>query len=68
MLPAGIRASDEAIEMARLVNAATGMPPTTASAVELLVDGAAKYRALLDAVAAALADGAVGVLSWRGRP
>lgn len=52
-LPAGIRANDEALEMARMVNSATGMPPTTAHRVELLVDGAAKYGALLGAIAAA---------------
>ena len=52
-LPPGIHASDEAIEMARMVNSATGMPPTTATSIELLVDGAAKYRALLQAVEAA---------------
>ena len=52
-LPEGIRANTEAIEMARMVNSATGMPPTTAHTVDVLVDGAAKYGALLDAVAAA---------------
>lgn len=52
-LPAGIQDSDEAIEMARMVHATTGMPPTTARSLQLLVDGAAKYRALLDAVAGA---------------
>lgn len=52
-LPAAIAASDEAVEMARMVTATTGLPPTSATAAAVLVDGAAKYRALLEAVAGA---------------
>jgi cardiolipin synthase len=37
-------------ELARLGHAVTGLPPSTARRVELLVDGAATYAALLDAV------------------
>lgn len=44
---------DEAAEIARMVQAATRMPMTTASDVRLLVDGAAKYAALLQDIAAA---------------
>lgn len=45
--------SAEAIELARVAQATTGLPPTTATRAELLVDGAAKYDALLAAVAQA---------------
>jgi len=38
----------EAAEMARLGLATTGLPPSTAQSVRLLVDGAATYAALLD--------------------
>ena len=41
---------DDAVELARLGLATTGLPPTTAQQVELLVDGGATYDALLDAV------------------
>ena len=40
----------EAVELARLGQATTGLPPTTAQRVDLLIDGAATYDALLDAV------------------
>lgn len=53
LLPEGARPSPEAIELARIGQATTGLPPTTATAVRLLVDGAAKYEALLADVAAA---------------
>ncbi|MGV8941926.1 MAG: cardiolipin synthase [Lysobacter sp.] len=42
-----------AIELARLAQSTTGLPPTTATCVELLIDGAAKYRRLLAEVAGA---------------
>lgn len=51
--PDGVEPDHEAIELARLGQATTRLPPTTATAVELLVDGAAKYQALLAAVAQA---------------
>lgn len=51
--PPGFRPSAEAIELARLAQAATGLPPTTATDARLLVDGAAKYTALLADIAAA---------------
>lgn len=44
---------DEAAELARLGAAATGLPPSTAQSVQLLVDGAAKYESLLEAIASA---------------
>ncbi|MES2859724.1 MAG: cardiolipin synthase [Pseudomonadota bacterium] len=40
----------EAAELARLGQATTGLPPTTAHTVQLLVDGAAKYDALIAAI------------------
>jgi len=43
-------ADAEAVELARLGQATTGLPPTTAHGVRLLVDGAATYDALLEAV------------------
>src|SRR3546814_10786452 len=47
------RGGDEAAELARLCAAATGLPPSTAQSVQLLVDGAAKYASLLEAIATA---------------
>lgn len=49
--PTGYTPSLEAIELARVGQATTGLPPTTATRAQLLVDGAAKYTALLAAVA-----------------
>lgn len=49
-MPAG---DEDARELARLGQATTGLPPSTAQRVDLLVDGAATYDALLEAVAAA---------------
>ena len=50
-LPGNMTDADaEAIELARLGHATTGLPPTTARRVELLVDGAATYDSLLAAV------------------
>jgi cardiolipin synthase len=43
----------EAIELAKIAQATTGLPPTTATDARLLIDGAAKYAALLEAVAQA---------------
>jgi cardiolipin synthase len=43
----------EAPELARLSQAASHLPGSTASRVELLVDGSGKYPALLDAIAQA---------------
>ena len=51
--PAGYVPSSDAVELAKLGQAVTGLPPTTATRAELLVDGAAKYQALLAAVAQA---------------
>ncbi len=51
--PPGFTPSAEAIELARIAQATTGLPPTTASDARLLIDGAAKYEALLAAVAMA---------------
>ncbi len=48
-LPEGV-AVDEAVELARLGQATTHLPPSTASDVRLLVDGGATYSALLEAV------------------
>ncbi len=44
---------EDAAELVRLGEATTGLPRSTASDVRLLVDGAAKYQALLADVAAA---------------
>lgn len=43
-------AHDEAVELARLGAATTGLPPSTARSVRLLIDGAATYEALLEAI------------------
>jgi len=43
----------EAIEMARLAHRASGLPASSAQDVRLLVDGAAKYAALLEDIAQA---------------
>jgi cardiolipin synthase len=51
--PSGLAPSAEAIELAQVAQATTGLPPTTATRVQLLVDGAAKFDALLAAVAQA---------------
>ncbi|TWH99484.1 cardiolipin synthase [Luteimonas cucumeris] len=52
-LPAGFQPTPEAIELARLGLAATGLRPTVARDVRLLVDGGNKFEALLAAVAQA---------------
>lgn len=44
------REESEPAELARMGHAITGLPPTTARQVDLLVDGAATYDALLAAV------------------
>jgi cardiolipin synthase len=51
-LPDGPR-DGEAVELARLAQATTHLPPTSAREVRLLVDGAAKYEALLASIAEA---------------
>src|SRR5690606_20784475 len=51
--PAGLGPSAEAIELARVAQATTGLPPSTATRAQLLIDGAATYDALLAAVAEA---------------
>ncbi|MFD0739678.1 cardiolipin synthase [Lysobacter koreensis] len=51
--PHGYLPSPEAIELAKIGQATTGLPPTTATRADLLIDGAAKYTALLAAVAQA---------------
>lgn len=51
--PEGFHPSAEAIEMARMAQATTGLPPTSATRASLLIDGGAKYDALLRDVAAA---------------
>jgi cardiolipin synthase len=52
-LPGGFHPSPESMELARLGQATTGLPPTTATDARLLIDGGAKYSALLRDVAAA---------------
>lgn len=52
-LPDGFKPTPEAIELARLGQATTGLPPTNATDAQLLIDGGAKYSALLRDVAAA---------------
>ena len=50
-LPGELADADaDAVELARLGHATTGLAPTTARRIDLLVDGAATYDALLDAV------------------
>ncbi|UNK48266.1 cardiolipin synthase [Lysobacter sp. S4-A87] len=51
--PDGMHPSSDAIELARLAQATTGLPPITATRAELLIDGGAKYTALLAAIAQA---------------
>jgi cardiolipin synthase len=51
--PEGLVPTPDAIELARLAQATTGLPPITATRADLLVDGAAKYVALLEAIAQA---------------
>src|SRR5687768_16889214 len=51
--PVGHPPEAEALELARLGQATTGLPPSSASDVRLLVDGAATYDALLEAIAQA---------------
>ena len=46
-------ADSEAAALDRMTTAMTGYPPTTATRVDLLVDGKATYAALLEAIAAA---------------
>ena len=52
-LPDGLTPNPEVVELASIAQATSGLPPTTATRVQLLVDGAAKYEALLKAVALA---------------
>lgn len=49
----GSEPTQEALELAKLGQAATQLPPTTATCAELIVDGAAKYEQLLAAIAEA---------------
>ncbi|GHA87063.1 cardiolipin synthase [Cognatilysobacter bugurensis] len=51
--PVGHDPSPESTELARVARATTGLPAGSATSVRLLVDGAAKYDALLAAVAQA---------------
>ena len=51
--PQALAENEEVAELARMARASTGLPMTTASDVRLLVDGAAKYAALLEDVARA---------------
>lgn len=46
-------ADEEAAEIARMVRSATRIPPSSATDVRLLVDGAAKFAALVDDIRAA---------------
>ncbi len=43
----------DAVELSRMILATTGLPPTTARNVRLLIDGGQKYPALLEAIASA---------------
>ena len=51
--PAALHADPTALELARIGQATTGLPPTTATGVRLLIDGGAKYTALLADIATA---------------
>ncbi len=48
MTPQALAEDEEVAELGRMARAATGLPMTTASDVRLLVDGAAKYEALVE--------------------
>src|SRR5690606_5722958 len=53
MPPGSVRddgADGQALELAVLGASSTGLPPSTATSVQLLVDGAAKYESLLQAI------------------
>ncbi|HEX5755492.1 MAG TPA: cardiolipin synthase [Arenimonas sp.] len=52
-LPAFVASGEDRASLARLAQASAGLPQSTASAVELLVGGAATYDALLQAIASA---------------
>lgn len=53
-LPGRLPAGDpDTLELARLAEATTGLPPTTATRADWLVDGSATYAALLEAIAQA---------------
>jgi len=49
--PEGLVPTPDAIELARLAQSTTGLPPITATRVDLLIDGSSKYVALLEAIA-----------------
>lgn len=51
--PTGHDPNPEATELSRVARATTGLPAGSATSVRLLVDGAAKYDALLEAVSQA---------------
>lgn len=51
--PPGFDRDADALELARVAQATTGLAPTTATRVDLLIDGAAKYTALLAEIAKA---------------
>jgi cardiolipin synthase len=51
--PEGTTPSDVAIELAKLGQATTGIPPTSATRADLLIDGGSTYDALLSAVSGA---------------
>lgn len=48
--PQALAENEEVAELARMARATSGLPMTTATGVRLLVDGAAKYDALLEDV------------------
>ncbi|MFT4257324.1 MAG: cardiolipin synthase [Pseudoxanthomonas sp.] len=50
---AALGLDEQCTELARLAQATTGLPPSTAASAQLLVDGGATYDAILDAVATA---------------
>lgn len=52
-LPEAFSADPEAVELAKLGHASTGLSPTTSREVRLLVDGGQTYDALLEAIASA---------------
>jgi cardiolipin synthase len=51
--PPGLQPGPDEIELAKIAQATTGLPPTTATRAQLLIDGGATYDALLEAVAKA---------------
>lgn len=51
--PAGYEPDPSALELARMAQTMSGLPPSTATSARLLIDGSAKYRQLNEEIASA---------------